>query len=303
MSDFVIDTRGLTRKFGTVTALDRVTFQLHPGKVYGLVGANGQGKTTLIRHVLGLLRAQEGTVRVFGLDPVRHPVKVLQRTGYLSEDRDLPDWMRIGELLSYVAAFYPAWDASYAAELIETFGLDPARKVGTLSKGMRAQVALTAAVAYHPDLVLLDEPSSGLDAVVRRDILKEIIRSVAVDGRTVVFSSHLLDEVEELSDYLLMIDRGRIVLEGSLDEILRHHSLVDIPVRNGSGGIPAGLPADMVLSSEDRGGSVHLVCSGTAAEVAKCIEGRGREVLAARGASLQEVFLSRVGRSPSAPDG
>src|SRR5688500_19130660 len=171
------------------------------GQAYVLVGANGACKTPLLKHLLGLLRAQTGSVRVFGLDPVRDPVGVLGRVGYLSEERELPEWMRVDELMRYTQAYHPTWDASYARELLETFALDPAKKIKELSKGMRAQAGLIAAVAHRPQLLILDEPSSGLDAVVRRDILDAIVRAVADDGRTVIFSSHLLGEVERMSDH------------------------------------------------------------------------------------------------------
>ena len=124
------------------TALEGVSFHATAGQVYGLVGANGAGKTTLLKHLLGLLRAATGSVRVFGLDPVRDPVGVLSRVGYLSEERELPEWMRVDELMRYTQAFHPTWDASYARELLETFALDPSKKVKELSKGMRAQAGL-----------------------------------------------------------------------------------------------------------------------------------------------------------------
>ena len=204
----IVDVNDLSRSFGSKSALDGVSFRATAGQVYGLVGANGAGKTTLLKHLLGLLRAATGSVRVFGLDPVRDPVGVLSRVGYLSEERELPEWMRVDELMRYTQAFHPTWDAAYARELLESFALDPSKKVKELSKGMRAQVGLIAAVAHRPELLILDEPSSGLDAVVRRDILDAIVRTVADDGRTVIFSSHLLDEVERMSDHVTLMHHG-----------------------------------------------------------------------------------------------
>src|SRR5437667_5253154 len=128
----VIDVTELTRRFDSTTALDAVSLSLPRGAVYGLVGANGAGKTTLIKHILGLLRAEQGSVRVFGHDPVADPVAVLSRIGYLSEENDLPGWMRIDELIRYSRAFYPAWDDAYAEELRQIFALDPAAKIKTL---------------------------------------------------------------------------------------------------------------------------------------------------------------------------
>lgn len=235
----VIAVSDLTRRFGTRDALSSVTLSIPRGGVYGLVGANGAGKTTLIRHILGLLRAQEGTVRVFGRDPVADPAGVLSRIGYLSEENDLPGWMRISELLRYSRAFYPAWDDAYAAELRETFGLDPSAKVGTLSKGQKARAGLVVALAYRPELLLLDEPSSGLDPIVRRDILGAILRTIADEGRTVLFSSHLLDEVEQVADHVTMIRQGKIVLSAPLLEVKSMHggaSLDEIFVERIGGG-------------------------------------------------------------------
>jgi ABC-2 type transport system ATP-binding protein len=224
VSDLAIAVSNLTRRFGTTTALDAVSLSLPRGAVYGLVGANGAGKTTLIKHLLGLLRAQTGSVRVFGRDPVADPVGVLSRIGYLSEENDLPGWMRTAELLRYTSAFYPAWDDAYAEELRQSFTLDPAAKIRQLSKGQRARAGLLIALAYRPDLLVLDEPSSGLDPIVRRDILGAILRTIADEGRTVLFSSHLLDEVEQVADHVTMIHGGRIVLSAPLSEIRASHS-------------------------------------------------------------------------------
>jgi ABC-2 type transport system ATP-binding protein len=226
VSESVIEVTGLTRRFDSKTALDSVTLSMPRGAVYGLVGANGAGKTTLIKHVLGLLRAQAGSVRVFGLDPVADPVGVLSRIGYLSEENDLPGWMRVDELIRYSRAFYPAWNDEYAEELRRAFALEPGAKIKNLSKGQKARAGLLVALSYRPDLLVLDEPSSGLDPIVRRDILGAIIRTIADEGRTVLFSSHLLEEVEQVADHVTMIDHGRIVLSASL-EIIRDMHRVD----------------------------------------------------------------------------
>ena len=223
MSESVINVSELIRRFGNTTALDSVSLSLPRGAVYGLVGANGAGKTTLIKHVLGLLRAESGSVRVFGLDPVANPVAVLSRIGYLSEENDLPGWMRVDELIRYSRAFYPAWDDAYAEELRRAFALDPSSKIRTLSKGQKARAGLLVALAHRPELLVLDEPSSGLDPIVRRDILGAVIRTIADEGRTVVFSSHLLQEVEQVADHVTMIHRGQLVLSASLHSIRETH--------------------------------------------------------------------------------
>lgn len=264
MSENIVNVCELSRQFGKTLALDHVNLDLQPGLVYGLVGANGAGKTTLIKHFLGLLKAEQGSVRVFGMDPVKRPVDVLQRIGYLSEDRELPEWMRVDELMRYTSAYHPTWDSSYARELLDTFQLDETKKVKQLSKGMRAQVGLIAAVAHRPDLLLLDEPSTGLDAVVRRDILNAIIRMVADDGRTVIFSSHLLDEVEQMSDYVFMIDQGSLVLQGSLDEVKEWHPSLSVRFTPDRDRLPS---IDGLLAAERRGDSWKIVCNGAKEQV------------------------------------
>ena len=227
MSEPVIQVSELTRRFGATTALASVSLSVTRGMVHGLVGPNGAGKTTLIKHVLGLLRAESGSVRVFGLDPVIDPVGVLSRIGYLSEERDLPGWMRVDELIRYSRAFYPDWDDVYARELQNTFALDPTAKIKNLSKGQKARAALLIALAYRPELLVLDEPSTGLDPIVRKDIVGAIIRTIADEGRTVLFSSHLLEEVEQVADHITMISRGHIALSAPLDVIRETHRSLD----------------------------------------------------------------------------
>jgi len=225
-SENIVDLSNVSRRFGQKLALDSVNLSIPRGCVLGLVGENGAGKTTLIRHILGLLRAQSGAVRVFGLDPASDPVGVLSRVGYLSEEPELPAWMRVRDLLRYARAFYPGWDERYADQLRREFALSEDSRVASLSKGQRARAGLLIALAYRPPLLILDEPSSGLDPVVRRDILAAIIRTVADEGRTVLFSSHLLSEVERVSDRVAMIKNGRIVFESQLADL--DQSLDDI---------------------------------------------------------------------------
>ena len=292
MSELICEVDRLSRQFSGKVALDEVSLQVSPGKVYGLLGTNGAGKTTLIKHLLGLLRAQKGSVRVLGLDPVQHPVEVLSRVGYLSEERDLPDWLTIDELLRYSAAYYPAWDHHYAQELMTTFALDPKKRIKHLSKGMRAQVGLIAAVCHHPDLLLLDEPSTGLDAIVRRDILNAIIREVADSGRTAIFSSHLLDEVERMSDHVWMISNGQFVLDDPLDEILEKHTKLSIQHASQPESIP---DFHGQLSAEKLGEDWDVILKTDGNNSIADISSSGWSISHRRNATLQEIFIAQVG--------
>src|SRR6266446_5592283 len=256
----VVTITDLTRWFAAKTALNQVSMSVPRGSVFGLVGENGAGKTTLIKHILGLLRAEAGTVRVFGLDPVSDPVAVLGRIGYLSEQPDLPGWMRVDELLRYMQAFYPKWDAAYAERLREQFGLNPTARLKTLSKGQQAKAGLLAAQAHRPELLLLDEPSSGLDPIVRRDILEAVVRTVADEGRSVFFSSHLLEEIERVSDYLAMVHQGKLVLCGPLDEIKAQHRRVTLRFE-AARPVPPTIAG--ALSITGSGKEWAVICNGT----------------------------------------
>jgi ABC-2 type transport system ATP-binding protein len=284
----------LTRRFGKTLALDRVDLEVPRGKVFGLVGANGAGKTTLIRHILGLLRAQSGMVRVFGRDPVADPPAVLSRIGYLSEENDLPGWMRVGELVRYSRAFYPSWDDAYAEELLRDFGLSPDAQVGKLSKGQRARMGLLIALAYRPDLLVLDEPSSGLDPLARRDILGAIIRTIADEGRTVLFSSHLLGEVEQVADIVTMLDRGRVVFNADVDSLKETHRCLTLRFSE-SRATPPTLSG--ALAWQGTGQEWTAVCSGGPTELAAAAAASGARVVAERVPTLDEIFLARVGPS------
>ena len=288
----VVEVAGLARRFGRTVALEDVALEVPRGSVFGLVGANGAGKTTLIKHVLGLFKAQAGTVRVFGLDPVSDPVGVLGRVGYLGEDRDLPGWMRVGELMRYLRAFYPGWDDAYAEQLREQFALDPMARLRQLSQGQKARAGLLAALAYRPELLVLDEPSTGLDPVVRRDILAAIIRTIADEGRTVLFSSHLLDEVERVSDRVAMIDRGSIVLSGTLDEVKAAHRRLTFRFDEPQARPPVLREA---LGFDGSGREWTAVCRGPVEAVAREAAGLGGHIVEEQTPSLDEIFVARVG--------
>ncbi|HET7436128.1 MAG TPA: ABC transporter ATP-binding protein [Thermoanaerobaculia bacterium] len=298
-SDAAIVVSQLTRRFGAKTALDSVTLEVARGGVHGLVGANGAGKTTLIKHILGLLRAQSGAVRVFGRDPVADPVGVLSRIGYLSEENELPGWMRVEELIRYSRAFCPAWDDVFAEELRQTFALDATTKIRNLSKGQKARAGLLIALAYRPELLLLDEPSSGLDPIVRRDIVNAVIRTIAAEGRTVLFSSHLLDEVEQVADHVTMISGGKVVLSAPLRAIKESHRSVTMHFAT-----PTARPPQIERVLRWDGGPQEwtAVYRGDVAElrdIARGWNGTAR-IVADREASLDEIFVARVGTRATA---
>jgi ABC-2 type transport system ATP-binding protein len=294
LSPIVIDIQGVTRRFGAKVALDHISLQVPRGCVFGLIGVNGSGKTTLIKHILGLLRAERGRVRVFDRDPVADPVGVLSRLGYLAEENDLPAWMTVSELIRYTKAFYPGWRDDYAEELRRQFGLEPGQRIGTLSKGQQARAGLLVALAYRPELLVLDEPSSGLDPLVRRDILGAIVRTIADEGRTVVFSSHLLDEMERVADHVAMIEGGRIVLAATMDEIRSSHRRLTLRFPEARRQPPSLAGA---LTWQGGGREWTAVCHGPAAELQAAVSAAGGHIVEEHGVGLDDIFVARMGRA------
>jgi ABC-2 type transport system ATP-binding protein len=286
----IVEIKNVSRRFGEKLALDNVTFRVPAGSVVGLVGENGAGKTTLIKHILGLLKAQSGTVRVFGSDPIADPVGVLSRIGYLSEEPDMPGWMRVRELIRYVAAFYPTWDHDYAESLRSEFALDPTTKVKHLSKGQRARAGLICALAYRPQLLVLDEPSSGLDPIVRRDILGAIIRTIADEGRTVIFSSHLLAEVERVSDQVAMIKSGRMLFCDSLDRVKERHARLTLRFADPQSKPPA---LDGAITWDGGDCEWTAVCAGHINQFRHAASELGAQIVELKLLSLDEIFLAR----------
>ncbi len=290
-NDAVVTVNHLSCRFGSKMALDDMTLEIPRGRVFGLVGENGAGKTTLIKHMLGALSPQSGEVRVLGVKPTYNPQVVLASIGYLSEDRDLPRWMRVRELMRYTQAFYPNWDDPYAEQLREQFGLDANSKIRNLSRGEKAKAGLLVALAHRPELLLLDEPSSGLDAVSRRDILAAVMRSVAEEGRSVVFSSHLLEEVERAADDVAMIHDGRLALQMSLDELRETHQRFVLSFSEAMIEVPR-IPG--VLHSEGEGREWAVICHGDPIAMRKTLEEVGANILEQSSPTLDAVFVARV---------
>ncbi|WP_144394258.1 ABC transporter ATP-binding protein [Pleionea sediminis] len=285
-----VSIESLSRQFGNKNALNNVSLNIQAGQVFGIVGENGAGKTTLIKHLLGLYKAQQGSVKIFGLDPVESPEQVLSRIGYLSEEPDMPAWMTVSELLNYTASFYPSWDMTYANELIDMFEVSPNKKVKDLSKGQKARVGLCLAQAHRPDLLLLDEPSSGLDPNVRNDILAAIIRTVVDEGRTVIFSSHLLEEVERVSDHLLMLSHGHVLLSDSMDNVLtQHHRFVINKTFNEL--TTQNLPP--IIRSDSNGKECVIDVFGDKQAIEAELAAQGSKVLSYKSMTLNDIFVAR----------
>ena len=220
--DHAVSTHGLTLRYGRETALAGVDLRVPDGAVYVLVGANGAGKSTTFKVLMNLERPDEGRAEVFGLDTGRDGPRVRAQVGYVPEHHGHGyRWMTCGRLLQHAAAFYPAWDAGYAGHLGRALGLRPQKRLGTLSKGENRRLQLVMAMAHRPPLLLLDEPTDGLDPVVRRRTLTLLAEHLADTPTTVLVSTHHVHELESLADHVGVLREGRLVAQMPRDELQR----------------------------------------------------------------------------------
>jgi ABC-2 type transport system ATP-binding protein len=225
----VLQADGLGKRYGSKWALRDCTLEIPPGSVTALVGPNGAGKTTLLQLAVGLSTPSAGSVRVFGHSPRTEASSVLPRVGFVAQEHPLYSGFTIGETLKLGRKLNPSWDDSVAVDRIEQLGLPLGQKVGKLSGGQQAQVALTLALAKRPDLLLLDEPVASLDPLARREFLQSVMEAVAETGMTVVLSSHIVADLERVCDHLVILAQARTQLVGPIEEILAGHRLLTGP--------------------------------------------------------------------------
>lgn len=286
-----VSTRGLAKKYGDVVALDGVDLSVPEGAVYVLAGANGAGKTTFMETLLDLVSADAGTAEVFGIDCRAKGPQVRAQIGYVSARQDWGyGWMPVGRLIQHHAAFYPSWDAGYASRLIETFGLPLDRKFGTLSKGHVRRVQLTLALAHRPPLLLLDEPTDGLDRVVRDELFVILAEHLADSPTTILVSTHLIYEVESLADHLGVLLDGRLIAQLSRDRLHRM-------LRRYRAGIPDGWSAPTsveqgVVRRADSEREIHWVVWGEEAEVSAKLTDSGATLRDVAPLTLDDAVLA-----------
>ncbi|MEA4884464.1 MAG: ABC transporter ATP-binding protein [Clostridia bacterium] len=222
MSDTLLRLSGVSKKYPGFELKD-VSFELHRGYIMGLIGPNGAGKTTTIRIINNLARASAGEVTVFGLDSVGDETEIKRRMGYVPENHNFYDQMSVNWTAGFVRSYYPKWDQAYFAALLDKYSIDPRKKVGDLSKGTRAKLAVALAMAHRPELLILDEPTSGLDPVVRHELLGEL-RSFVGDGeRSVLFSSHITPDLERIADYITILVDGRVAVSDDRESLLERY--------------------------------------------------------------------------------
>jgi ABC-2 type transport system ATP-binding protein len=222
----------LGKRYGSIWALRDCTLQIPAGSVTALVGPNGAGKTTLLQLAVGMSTPTSGEIETLGWSPRRASQMVLPRIGFVAQDHPLYRGFTLAEMLSFGRRLNTRWDDAFARRRLASLGLELRQRVGKLSGGQQAQLALTLALAKRPELLLLDEPAASLDPLARREFLQALMEAVAEDGVTVVLSSHILAELERVCDHLVILSRARVALSGATEEIVRSHRLLTGPRRD-----------------------------------------------------------------------
>ncbi|MDP8987242.1 MAG: ABC transporter ATP-binding protein [Actinomycetota bacterium] len=283
-----METRDLTKHFGHLAAVDGLDVELHRGEVFGLLGPNGAGKTTTIRLLLDFLRPTRGSATVLGgsgSDP-----EVRRRIGYLPADLRLDPRYRAGELFAFLGSLRGGLDEGFLRALVERFDLDPTRPIGELSSGNRRKVGIVQAFAHRPELLILDEPSSGLDPLLQHEFLL-LVREAVAEGATVLLSSHVLPEVERVADRVAILRRGRLVTVTGVAELRRRtRQRIDLLVAGHvDAEVFAGVPG--VVERRRSGNLVQLVVEGSVDAVVKAAAGLDVERITTSGGDLEEAFL------------
>ena len=226
MSANAIEIRGLEKAFPAF-ALGPLDLTVPAGAIYGFVGPNGAGKTTTIDLIFGMGAKSDGSIRVLGLDHIKDEVAMKRQVGYVSPELNYQPWAKVGRAIQFVRGFYPTWDEAYCQQLMDTFQLDRGQRIMTLSFGAKIKLALLLALAWRPKLLVLDEPTVGLDAISKQQVFGELLAAVRNEDRTVFISSHGITDLERFADHVGMIKNGRMVFEGEIGEVVDRYRLAD----------------------------------------------------------------------------
>jgi len=294
MGDVLIEVRALRKLFDGFAAVNGLDLRVDAGSVCGFLGRNGAGKSTTIRLLLGFLRNDGGEVRLFGQN-VLGPgggVEIRRRIGYVSENKHLYPYMTVRQIIRFTRPFFTGWRDDLERRYLELFQLPPDRKVSALSKGMRTGLMLLLAISHNPELLILDEPTEGLDPVITDLVLRELVGLPASEGTTVFFSSHQLSEVEQVADHIAIIDRGRAVLAGAIDDMKLQYQRVRVVFPGDPPPITWAEGAERVRSE---GRTVSILVSRNVdviVDQARALAGTSVE---RHPVSLKEIFLEHVG--------
>jgi len=292
MTNFAIDFSGVSKSYRYFT-LDNISLKVPEGEIMGLIGANGAGKSTTIRILMGLVHQDSGDVRVLGHPMPAEQVAAKWDIGFASEDMRLYESLTLAWHMSFIRSIYPKWDERYAQLLLKRFGLRAEQKIKGLSHGQRVKAALLLVLARKPKLLVLDEPTTGLDPVARHEILRELTNVMADEGRTVLFSSHNTQDVEQISDRITFIDRGRIIDSMDKETYLERWRRLRMEVPLGID-LPA-LPGIIGVSQQGR--LAVATANQFVPDLANAYESTGARIQAIENMTLEEIFVANVEHS------
>jgi ABC-2 type transport system ATP-binding protein len=286
----VITIRNLTKYYGKQRVVHSLNLNVPKGTVYGFLGRNGAGKSTTIKMLLGLVRPNYGEIKIFGEDAATLKSETRARVAYLAEGHPLYKWMRIGGLVQFARGFQPRWNQELLEKILDHFELSMRKRVGRLSNGQRAQVSLALAVAAEPELLILDDPTLGLDTVVRRDFLESLVQIIQHEGRTIFFSSHILSDVERVADRIAVLDGG--VLRADCPTDVFKQSIRKIVLDLKVNGSTLKLP-DMqgLINQRQIGGRLELVIANYGEEHRKVCESLDPQSMEVLELNLEEAFI------------
>lgn len=290
---YAIETKGLTKRYRRQNAVDELTMRVPKGTVFAFLGRNGAGKTTTIRILLDLLNRTSGEASMLGLDCVKGAMELRKRTGYVAEGQKMYDWMKVDEIIWFCKGFYSDWHDAYADELKQKLELPGGKRVGELSRGTQAKLALLLAMAYRPELLVLDEPTAGLDVIVRRDFLEGVIELIQEEGRSVFFSSHIVHEVERVADWVGIIDAGKLVWCSSMDDLKSRVKRIVLSFE--SSPPPAHRISDDVLTAEHSGRQSAVVVRDFSDETIAKAQAAKPTDIRVDDLSLEDIFVAMVG--------
>jgi ABC-2 type transport system ATP-binding protein len=234
MSAHALEIRGLTKSFTSFT-LGPIDLTVPMGAIYGFVGPNGAGKTTTLDLIFGLGEKDAGSISVLGLDHRRAERAMKQRVAYVSPDLNYSPWSRVRKVISFVKGFYPSWDDAYCSSLLANLRVGPDERIQSLSFGARTKLSLVLALSWRPAVLILDEPTIGLDAISKQQVFAELLAAVQREDRAVVISSHAITDLERFADHVGLIKNGRMIVEGATDEVVERYRLVDIASEQAAG--------------------------------------------------------------------
>lgn len=230
---YAIKIENLHCHYGKLEAIKGITLSVPVGSVYAFLGSNGAGKTTTIKTLVNILQPNQGKVTVLGIPSNKLGAEEFQQIGYFSESQNLPNGLTVRQLLNYCKSLYPSWDDNYCTQLVSLFKLPLDRKIGKLSRGMKTKAALTSSLAYHPKLLLLDEPFNGLDPLTRDELIDGFLEITAQQSWSIFISSHDVDEVEKLADHVGIINEGKLLLEEPTESLLQRFKQISFHSEHG----------------------------------------------------------------------